>query len=121
MATVVQSWAWVITATDSDSARLAGQYIDAAMESPQLSQWLSANYYLPLGRQVAIAAGNADGGADYSEFIAQLLEAAVVPPDMRYYPGQQTILGEMIASVLSGETAPERAAVTAATAISSLR
>ena len=91
------------------------------MESTQLSQWLLANDYLPLGRQVAVAREEGIDESGYSEFAAQLLEVAVVPPDMRYYADMQTILGEMIASVLSGDMAPERAAVAATTAINSLR
>jgi hypothetical protein len=50
-----------------------------------------------------------------------LLDKAFVYPDLRLYPQMQTIIGQMIASVLAGDVAPERAALSASAAIKSLR
>ena len=119
--TMARAWAWVITATDGRSAEMAGQYIDYAMTSQALSQWLLASHDLPLGEQAAVTDENDGDETGYSDLADQLLQTAAIYPNSRYYPQMQAIISEMISSVLSGDMAPERAAVTAATAISSLR
>lgn len=120
-ATMARSWAWAITTAEPGSAALAGAYIDHALGSEYLAQWLVAGRYLPLGMSSGGTLIRNTYGQEYLDFGNQLLDKAFVYPDMRYYPAMQTIIGQMIAGVLASDETPERAAVSAAAAINSLR
>lgn len=114
--TLARSWSWAIVAQDAERRRAAARYLTAMADSQWLGQWSIISHHLPARRSSLSAIED----QEFRAFVEDQLLHARPYPASPIYPQMQAVLARAIEDVLDGITTPERAAITAAAAISRL-
>lgn len=114
--TLARSWSWVIVAQDAEQRQAAAQYLAFMADSQWIGQWNATSYHLPTRRSSLSAIPD----EEFRVFVEDQLLHASPYPAAPLYPQIQAVLARAVEDVLDGITTPERAAISAAAAISRL-
>lgn len=114
--TVARSWSWVIVTQEAERRQAAARYLTFMADSQWLGQWSIISYHLPTRRSSL----NAIQDEAFRAFVEDQLLHASPYPASPVYPQMQAVLARAVEDVLDGITTPERAAISAAAAISRL-
>jgi multiple sugar transport system substrate-binding protein len=114
--TVARSWSWVIITESAERRQAAASYLATMMDAQWLGQWGLISYHLPPRRSSLTAIED----QDFRAFVEDQLLHASPYPASPIYPQMQAVLARAVEDVLDGITTPERAAISAAAAVSRL-
>lgn len=106
-AALVSAWTFVILAQDEAKQNAAAQYLVWMIEPARLSEWANAARMLPASKS---AFAQTMDDSEYAEVMWNLLHAGLVAPTFAEQAAYVDGWRQAIASVLSGQLAPDDAA-----------